>query len=426
MYSIANDIQPKGKSGFTVFLKLIILVSLLVLGCSSGSLPNTETLENTAFNLEKNAAYSKSTLGLYDISSFDVYVDEHIIHVIASGKLSANNKRIAIRYTRSEDGGHRWKNPVTIDRLLPATIANRGNDVQLAVKGKHLVSLWQTKGEFPAMGPMISAYSSDNGKTWKRGPNPAVDNDGSQAYMDLVADQHGNFHAVWLADPNENGYQGLHYARSVDQGKQWSQPITLDDSTCSCCWNTFALSPDNKLNILYRDTSPRDMSLIQSSDEGITWQKASVAGDFQWKFEGCPHVGGGLKYVGIENVSQLHSIVWTGAEEKSGLYHLSSNNNGQNWSAPTKLGDMAINGDIAARDQNSVAAIWNEIEADGLSIFYSKSNNSGSDWLTPKRLTEARHSATHPKLVATKHGFLAIWTEKNNKKPSELAWYIFE
>ena len=112
------------------------------------------------------------------------------------------------------------------------------------------------------------------------------------------------------------------------------------------------------------------MSLIQSSDEGITWQKASVAGDFQWKFEGCPHVGGGLKYVGIENVSQLHSIVWTGAEEKSGLYHLSSNNNGQNWSAPTKLGDMAINGDIAARDQNSVAAIWNEIEADRLSIVY--------------------------------------------------------
>ena len=35
----------------------------------------------------------------------------------------------------------------------------------------------------------------------------------------------------------------------------------------------------------------------------------------------------------------------------------------RNWSAPTKLGDMAINGDIAARDQNSVAAIWNEIEA---------------------------------------------------------------
>ncbi|MER0216641.1 MAG: exo-alpha-sialidase [Nitrosomonas sp.] len=426
MYAMTNDMQSGRKHGLIVSLKVVCQISLMILGCSSGPVLSTEAPENNALNPANNKVYAKSTLGLYDVSSFDVYVDQETIHLIASGKRSVHNTHGSIRYTRSEDGGRQWKNPVTVNESLPAAMASRGNDVQLAADGNHLVSLWQTEGEFPTMGPMVSAYSPDAGQTWKRGANPAIDNDGSQAHIDLVADWKGNFHAVWLADPNENGYQGLHYARSIDHGKQWSQPVTLDDSTCSCCWNTVAVSPDNKLAVLYRNTAPRDMSLAQSLDAGLTWRHASTVGDFQWKFEGCPHVGGALKYAGTDNIAQLHSVVWTGIEDKSGLYHLSSNDNGQTWSIPRKLGSMAMHGDIAARNRNAVAAIWNEMEPDGASIFYTKSEDGGTTWSVPKRLTEAKYSATQPKLVATKHGFLALWTEKNNQHSSELAWYVFE
>lgn len=423
---MTHAMQSARKPGLIVPLKLIGQISLIILWCSPGPVLSTETPENTALNPANNVPYAKTTLGLFDISSFDVYVDKEIVHLIASGKFSAHNQHVSIRYTRSEDGGHQWKNPLTVNESLPTAMASRGNDVQLAANGKQLVSLWQTEGEFPAMGPMVSAYSSDGGQTWKKGANPATDNDGSQAHIDLVADQKGHFHAVWLADPNENGYQGLHYAQSIDQGKQWSQPVTLDDSTCSCCWNTLVSSPDDKLAVLYRNTAPRDMSLVQSSDAGLTWRHAGTVGDFQWKFEGCPHVGGALKFVGIDNIAQLHSVVWTGFEDKSGLYHLASNDNGQTWSIPRKLGNRAMHGDIAARNRTDVAAIWNEMEADGSSIFFSKSDDGGATWSTPKRLTEASHAATQPKLVATKHGFLALWTEKNQQQSSELAWYFFE
>lgn len=429
MYSITNHLKLKKKAGLPTPATLACLFSLIIFACSSGQVQSKETSENQQHNLETNVAYSKSTLGLYDISTFDVYVDEQVIHVIASGKYSENDQHIAIRYTRSEDGGHRWQDSVAIDNSLPVTISSRGDDIQLAAKGENLVALWQTQGEFPGTGPMVSAYSSDYGKTWRRGPNPAIDNDGSQSHIDLIADKQGYFHAVWLEDPDENGYQGLRYAQSVNKGKQWSKPTTLDESTCSCCWNTMALSPDNKLNILYRDMTPRDMSLIQSSDAGLTWLHASTVGNFQWQFEGCPHVGGGLKAAGINDIAQLHSIVWTGEQGKSGLYHLSSNDHGQTWSAPNKLGDIAINGDIAVRKynkRNKVAAIWNEMEAEGLSVFYTKLAGDGSAWLAPKRLTQASNSATHPKLVATKFGFLAIWTEKPSKQPSQLAWQIIK
>ena len=146
------------------------------------------------------------------------------------------------------------------------------------------------------------------------------------------------------------------------------------------------------MNVLYRDMTPRNMSLMQSIDAGLTWKKVSTVGDFQWKFEGCPHIGGGLTSVGTDKNFQLHSVVWTGAEEKSGLYYLASKNGGQSWSPPRKLGDMATNGDVAAyisKDTHHVSTIWNEIEDDGMSILLSQSTDEGVTWSAPKRLSEA-------------------------------------
>ncbi len=395
------------------------LASLALIGCSSEPLLSTAEPKKVTAESTTITSYSTSTFGLYDISTFDVYVDDDIIHVIAGGKVSAKDKQIKLNYTRSEDGGQNWLTPVALSNL-PASINSRGNDVQLAAKGNHLLAVWQTKGELPSMGSMASAYSEDNGKTWQQGANPAINNEGDQSHIDLIADQHGVFHAVWLEDPEENGYQSLRYSRSVDWGKHWGLATTLDDSTCSCCWNTLALSPEGDLNILYRDMKPRDMALLQSYDDGKTWRHISTVGEFDWKFDGCPHVGGALAYTGSNNTRQLHGLVWTGAEEKSGLYHLISKNNGTNWSIPKKIGNTAIHGDIAAFDGNLVA-LWDEMEPDGASIFYAKSEDDGLTWSPATRLTTANNAATHPRLVVTKHGLLALWTEKPSKQAGKLA-----
>lgn len=403
---------------------LLCLTTLAINGCSSGPLlgivePTTEIAESPTV-----APYSKSTFGLYDISTFDVYVDDDVIHVLAGGKNSAKDKQIKLRYTRSEDGGHNWQDSVSLANL-PASINSRGNDIQLAAKSNHLLAVWQGKGELPGMGPMVSAYSQDNGKTWTKGTNPALNNAGDQSHVDLIADQHAMFHAVWLEDPEENGYQSLRYARSVDWGKHWNHATTLDDSTCSCCWNEFALSPDGELNILYRDMKPRDMSLIQSSDDGKIWKHVSTVGEFGWQFDGCPHNGGSLAYVGADNPKHLHTLVWTGADQKAGLYYLSSKNNGKDWSKPKKLGNNAIHGDIATFD-NKVVAVWDEMDADGSGVFYSESDDDGITWSTSTRLTVSKNAATHPRLVTTRHGLLALWTEKHNKQPGQLAWQFIE
>ncbi len=386
------------------------LAALMLGGCATNPV-----LDNTTTD-----AYNRSTFGLHDVTTFDVYVDNETVHLISGGKISSESKQTGLRYLRSEDGGLSWSEPTFIADV-PAIINTRGNDAQLAAKGDNLLVLWQAKGELPGMGPLVSAYSLDMGKTWRKGENPAVNAAGDQSHSDLIADNKGNFHAVWLEDPEENGYQSLRYARSED-GISWGKALTLDDSTCSCCWNSFALSPANELNIYLRDMKPRDMALLRSADAGLSWQRISTVGDFGWQFDGCPHVGGALAY-GNGNQDGLHALSWTGLEGKSGLYHLASSDNGKHWSAPKKLGKQATHGDIAAF-QGDLVAIWDEMATDGSSLYYAKSSDDGATWSLAIKLTESYRAATHPRLVATANGLLALWTEKTNKQPNQLAWQL--
>ncbi|MEQ1531020.1 MAG: exo-alpha-sialidase, partial [Methylococcales bacterium] len=371
--------------------------------------------------------YPKTSLGLLDVAGFDVTVDQQALHVLVAGTHNDGDKKLQLRYLHSEDGGKHWSNPVIIDMQLPVAATNKaGNDVQLAVSGQHLMALWQSSGELPGMGPLASAYSQDGGKTWHAGANPAADMNGDQSHSDLAVDAQGVFHAVWLADPEENGYQSLRYARSNDVGQHWQAAQRLDDSTCSCCWNTLKITPAGELNILYRDMQPRDMALLQSHNHGETWQQAGLVGKFNWQFDGCPHIGGGLAVSQTDGNTALDSVVWTGEEHQQGLYHLHSADNGKTWAKPYKLGEHPMHSDIAVNAAGVATAVWDEREPDGAGIFTAQTMDAGLSWSKPKRLSQAGNSATHPRVVATATGFMVMWTEKQAKQLSQWAFTMLE
>jgi len=396
-------------------LALILVCTLFVSSCVNRPVIHKSALQSS---------YQTLSLGLFEVNSFDVYVHDDMVYVLFAGSEKADSKARVVRYIRSEDSGRHWSKPIDIGGSVPApTDAVRGNDVQLAVSGNNLLAIWQARGEFPGMGPMVSVYSHDDGNTWQAGANPAVNNAGDQAHIDLAADQQGNFHVVWLEDPEENGYQSLRYARSIDGGVQWQPTQRLDDGTCSCCWNTLKVSPSGELNVLYRDMKPRDMALIRSLDHGISWQPVSMVGDFNWQFEGCPHIGGGLAQAGDD---QLNAVVWTGAEPNPGLYHLRSDNNGKTWTAPQPLGNHALHGDIAALDNKHILAIWDELGPEGSSIASAQSQDGGSTWATTQFLSKPNAIATHPRVVSTATGYLTLWTEKQPKQRSQLAIAVFD
>ncbi|MFI3138257.1 MAG: sialidase family protein [Methylococcaceae bacterium] len=392
---------------------------LMLNGCATESflIPPASTHNAPSFPV--------ANTGLQSIASFDVYLNQGVIHLLVAGTLKENPAQIRVRYLHSDDGGQHWTLPSDVTTTPPMPIASRGNDIQLAVTDQKILALWQAQGELPNMGPIVSAYSLDGGATWASGTNPAANNQGDQSHIDLAADRQGIFHAIWLEDPEENGYQSLRYAQSNQTGQHWEPSRTLDTSTCSCCWNTLLMSPLDELKVLYRDMEPRDMALIQSKDHGNAWQPASTVGAFHWTFNGCPHIGGALAQADTADAS-LHSLVWTGADSRQGLYYLRSTDNGTSWTAPFRLGNKAMHSDIAANADAQLIAVWDEMRPDGTSIFMAQSQNDGASWSSATPLSPINRLASHPRIINTAFGFLSLWTEKTSKNASQLALAFFK
>jgi hypothetical protein len=387
-------------------INAFIVVCSLLSSCTSFVSPPQNTTGSTY------SFYPKTSVGLLEISSFDVYKDGETLHALVSGLKTEKDKSQTIHYLQSSDDGKHWSLPVEIQNHFSATLAARGNDVQIAANGQNLVAVWQTQGEIPNSGALASVYSHDSGKTWQAGKNPAEDNSGDQSHADLIADKKGNFHAVWLADPEENGYQSLRYARSIDNGILWQKPIKLDDSSCSCCWNTLTVSQNDELHVLYRDMNPRDMTLLSSNDNGTTWQNKKTVGEFNWHFDGCPHVGGGIAF---DENNNFYASVWTGESSKSGLYTVDSITN-----LPVKITKNATHSDIAVLE-NRVVVVWDEMSAEGTGIFSAQSMDKGITWSMPHRLSANGTNSTHPRIIVTENNALVFWTEKQPKQANQWA-----
>lgn len=342
--------------------------------------------------------------GSSGVNSLDVCLSGSREHLLIGETASGEKPRLL--YYSSSDGGHTWSQPVEVSKGLaaPHWLA-RGADAQIPAAGDCVIAVWQTAGgDAYGGGPMATALSSDGGKTWRPGPNPGDDGlNIGHGYIDITADDRGAFHLVWL--DSRNGKQGLYYARSDDGGEHWSENVAIDSATCECCWNAIKAC-DGKLFVLYRDMDPRDMKMARSDDGGRSWRTMPV-GVFDWHFNGCPEVGGGLAFT----PNELHAVTWTGRQEVAGVYTWNSKDDGAIWESHRLDGPSARNPDIASRG-NELAAVWDE---SGKGIFAASSRDSGKTWTTA-RVPEANEGATHPRVVGGVTGFRVFWTELAGEK----------
>jgi hypothetical protein len=387
-----------------------MIAGLALAGCSQQA-DNLRSASSQPLRATVVGPFDAKALGLRNLVSFDVYVDKQTVHA-AFVATPPDGKQPYIAYLHSEDGGLHWSAPQALSPPFSQAVESKaGNDIQIAAAGDHLMAMWQTRGELPGMGPLLTVYSNDAGKSWQPGGNPAGI-DGDQSHHDLAADAEGRFHAVWLDDRDENGYQGVRYARSSDAGRHWELAQSIDDSSCSCCWNRLAIAGDGKINVLYRDMEFRDMALAQSADAGVSWKRLSTVGAFNWKFDGCPHNGGGLSQSGE---GSLHGVVWTGAENQAGLYHMQSDDDGKSWTPPQHIGEgtAGFHADIAA-GFGRLVIVWDALGPEGSQVYISESSDNGRSWSPARLLSSPGASAEFPRIVATSEGLLAMWSEKQS------------
>ena len=358
---------------------------------------------------EAAAVYSSENVLSVDIK----YVDD-AVHLLLGKKIDGED---SLWYQASADQGLTWSAAVNITAGLSIHARiSRGNDARLAVQGEHIVAVWMSKkeGGRHSAGPMVTMVSDDAGQSWAMVDSPA-DWQGPHGFFAMDADEDA-ISLAWLDSRTKQGEgatQGLRYSKSVDGGRTWSTNKTLDERSCACCWNT-AKYHDGQFYVLYRDKDPSDMTLGKI-DPQQEWTRLSTVGNFNWDFQGCPHIGGSIAFDDQQGL--IHSTVGTGHAEHSGIYYLNSADKGQTWIAPVRLGeDTAVHSDLAVAGNGEVLAAWDTITATGYRIAYSRSSDQGQSWSKALPISADGVRATHPRVVAMADQFLLVWTEGKAKK----------
>lgn len=369
---------------------------------------------------DEPVAFGEATLGL---KSLDVFVEGarvHALFAVPAGE-NAGGEGIRIHHLRSEDGGETWWGGTRVDR--PGQVVHRPgytSSPQIAAVGDRLLAVWTTEGDgFMGRGSILACASEDGGASWRAvsGP-PAVAPRGAQAFLDLVTDARGHFHVVWLERRVEGAERkGLFEATSPDGGLSWSEPLQVDAATCECCWNRMVYSPQEQaLYTIYRDVEPRDMSVARralGSEEG--WQHLGAAGAFDWQFEGCPHIGGGVAIGASPERTLVHTIVWTGHDDHAGVYYIRSPDGGASWEDPLALEPTAMRPSIASRGRGDVLMAWDGRESDGSGgvVRMRLSRDGGESWSAIEPLSRSEVRAEYPLVVSLPGGFRAFWMESD-------------
>tara|TARA_B100000029_G_C17559692_1_gene952889 strand:- start:179 stop:1396 length:1218 start_codon:yes stop_codon:yes gene_type:complete len=344
-------------------------------------------------------------------ASIDVFAQGLVLDLLTAER---DDGDLTLHHRRSLDGGQTWGAARVIDTSLkPISLASRGNEPQIVAHDEHVVVHWSTKGNarFGA-GPMVTAISDDAGKNWRLGSNPVSDDfSGAQNFADMTADEKGTFYVAWIGSHDGPAGRALEVSRSTDFGKNWEQYQIVDTSSCACCWNKMITSGEGQVRVLYRDHGIRDMALASTDNAGESWSLNGTVGEFDWEFEGCPHVGGGIAAVtDAEGHEELHALVWTGHAERHGLYWVKSTNDLSTWSDPRPIGgERARHADLGVNDQ-TVVATWDE----GRGIWISLGRDFGSRWSEPRRISRENYVASHPLIVQTGNISRIFWTERDD------------
>lgn len=195
--------------------------------------------------------------------------------------------------TGSHDGGRLFGDPVKV-ASFPSLMLGKRRGPRIAASAGTLVIAAIGQG-----GELLAWRSIDQGKSWL---GPATINDVPKAAREglhaLAAGPKGECYCVWLDLRNER--PEVFGSSSRDGGETWSQNRLIYQSpagnVCECCHPSVNFDSQGNLYVMWRNWlhGNRDLYLSVSRDGGRSFSEAKQLGQGHWRLEHCPMDGGAI------------------------------------------------------------------------------------------------------------------------------------
>lgn len=316
--------------------------------------------------------------------------------------------------------------------------------------------LWLAKVENQKI---LVLHSADNGQHFSSpvAVNAEPENIGAEGENrpKIAVTRNGTLHLTWtllLPQP----YTGeIRYSRSIDGGKTFSAPITLNDDKRLTSHRFDALISDggDKLAVVWLDGRDRDAAkekgetfsgvsvyMARSDDGGVsfhanrklaehtceccrtalTWTadgpvalwrnlygtntrdfalanpdsgKVRRLADDEWSIDACPHHGG---WIATGDNDTLHAVWYTQGKNRQGLFYRRVK--GDRMSAPMAFGNPLAQAGHAtvAAEGNIVLIAWREFDGQSYGAMTLLSKDGGVSWSEPRRIATTDDAADYP------------------------------
>lgn len=163
---------------------------------------------------------------------------------------------------------------------------------------------------------LFAVRSMDGGKTWDEPVTiNEVPSSAREGLHDLGCAPDGSLFVTWL--DMRSGAMELWGAASSDGGRTWSKNEQVyrssDKSICECCHPTALFDADGNLAVMWRNAveGSRDMWMTTRAKGAMQFTAARKLGEGTWKLNGCPMDGGKIVALGAGKFAS----VWQRAGE---------------------------------------------------------------------------------------------------------------
>lgn len=278
----------------------------------------------------------------------------------------------------------------TLNYTAPANFTDNANDSvygQVVTSGQNAYVVWQESVQDRNYDIFLRT-SADAGATFGNATNVS-DNDGFSEHPQIAASGQA-VHVVWPDDTS--GSREIMYARSVDAGQTFSDPVALSEGEDS--FNVELATSGDMVYVVWQE---QDRIVARTSvDAGETFGEPALVTDSGVYAESYPKVAA--------YGDSMH-IVWLA---EGGVYYSSSAGPAE----PVKLsGDVPAGEAQVAAHENNVYVAWGGLpSAAADSVYIAKSTNGGSAFGAPEKIDAGLSSPVNVELAIAENGkvYLAV------------------
>ena len=272
---------------------------------------------------------------------------------------------------------------------------------------------------FP-MSSLRLAKSADDGKTWTAPVTIASDSAfGTRNFHAMHVAGDGSLYVAWLE--SNQGKSKTFLTRSTDQGATWATPVLADTTqSCPCCRTSIATARDGTLYLAWRSVFPgnvRDVVVARSDDHGSTWATPVRVHADNWVFDGCPHAGPSMQ---VDSAGAVHVAWWTGKQGSAGVFYARSTDRGATFGPPITLGAAEFSApahvQLALGAEGSVVAVWDDGTVKTPKVVMRVSHDDGASFGPPALVSTEGRAATFPVLALAGKDLTIAWSEQSQSE----------